>query len=96
MEHIGEAQPINADGTCSHPYLVPNKNHTLCILPSRIDVGRHFLMTGGYSAHRERYDTLVGRMLPFIGFFFDQLNSTDMQVLFNSAIYKVRTGERSC
>lgn len=50
------------------------------MLPSRIDVGRHFLSTGGHQARKEAYEQLVPRVLPFIGFFFDQLNSTDMKV----------------
>ena len=46
-EHIGEAQPIGADGKCSHKYLAPNINRTHCILPQRIDIGKHFITTGG-------------------------------------------------
>ena len=46
-EHIGEAIPINDDGSCSHPYLAPNINRTHCILPQRIDIGKHFITTGG-------------------------------------------------
>lgn len=46
-EHIGEAVPIEADGSCSHKYLAPNINRTHCILPQRIDVGKHFITTGG-------------------------------------------------
>lgn len=46
-EHIGEAVPIEADGSCAHPYLAPNVNRTHCILPQRIDVGKHFITTGG-------------------------------------------------
>src|SRR5689334_16832850 len=47
-EHIGEGVPINSDGTCSHDYLFPNHNKTLCILPERVDVGRHYITTGGF------------------------------------------------
>ena len=32
-EHMGEAVPINPDGSCSHHLLIPNKNRTLCVLP---------------------------------------------------------------
>jgi hypothetical protein len=32
-EEIGEATPINPDGSCPHHFLVPNKNNTKCVLP---------------------------------------------------------------
>ena len=31
-EHMGEAVPINPDGSCSHHLLIPNKDRTLCVL----------------------------------------------------------------
>ena len=39
-EHVGEARPVNADGGCDHPYLIPNRNRTLCALAGRIDENR--------------------------------------------------------
>ena len=45
---IGEAGPINSDGTCIHPYLFPNSNKTKCILPQRIDIGEHYITTGAF------------------------------------------------
>src|SRR5690349_10460175 len=39
-EQIGEGVALNADGTCSHDYLFPKHDKTLCILPQRVDVGR--------------------------------------------------------
>lgn len=39
-----QARPIEADGTCSHPYLTPNNAKTQCVLPGRIDIGRHFIL----------------------------------------------------
>ena len=70
-EHIGEAQPIGADGMCSHPYLVPNAARTLCVLAGRIDLGRHYLLTGGVEGRRERYSQLVARLLSFGTYTFD-------------------------
>jgi hypothetical protein len=40
---------------CEHPYLTPSKNRTLCVLPGRIDIGRHLILTGGARGLRERY-----------------------------------------
>lgn len=64
-EHIGEAEPINPDGTCSHPYLVPNLNRTICILPQRVDIGRHFITYGGPNAIRETFDKMISRVSSF-------------------------------
>ncbi|GMH92484.1 hypothetical protein TrST_g1908 [Triparma strigata] len=60
-----EDMPILEDGTCSHPYLIPNINKTSCILAQRIDIGKHYIMTGGFSAVKENYATAVGRLMSF-------------------------------
>mmetsp|Transcript_11273 Transcript_11273/g.20944 ORF Transcript_11273/g.20944 Transcript_11273/m.20944 type:complete len:476 (-) Transcript_11273:730-2157(-) len=70
-EHIGEAQAIQQDGTCAHPFLVPNQNGTLCILPGRIDIARHYAMTGGYSGLKESLKTLFSRLQSFGLYIFD-------------------------
>ena len=64
-EHIGEAQPINADGTCSHKFLFPNSDKTLCITPQRVDIGKHYIMTGGIDGTKEMYSDLVDRVSSF-------------------------------
>ena len=64
-EHIGEAEPIGKDGKCSKPYLMPNGNMTLCVFPGRMDVGRHYVRSGGPEALKESYETLVSRVQPF-------------------------------
>ena len=46
-EDVGEGTPLHADGTCIHPFLIPNINRTKCILPARVDVGKHYIMSGG-------------------------------------------------
>ena len=38
-EDIGEGTPLLPDGSCKHPFLVPNLKRTKCVLPGRIDVG---------------------------------------------------------
>ena len=52
-EHIGEAAPLEADGSCANPFLKTSIEKTSCVLPGRIDVGRHWIMTGGPNALRE-------------------------------------------
>jgi hypothetical protein len=73
-EHIGEAEIINSDGTCSHPYLVPNLNRTLCILPQRVDVGRHFITYGGPNAIREPFDKMISRVSSFGRYMFQTVD----------------------
>lgn len=70
-EHIGEAQQINDNGSCSHPMLVPNMNKTACILPQRIDIGSHFIMTGGPQAIREPFDVMISRLTSFGKYMFN-------------------------
>eukprot|EP01038_Epipyxis_sp_PR26KG_P010448 gene10448-14033_t len=64
-DHIGEAQPINSDGSCTHDFLMPNNNKTLCILPERIDVGKHYITTGGFDGKKEFYEDSVSRVSSF-------------------------------
>lgn len=49
-EHVGEATPLSPGGGCPHPFLVPSTNRTYCHLPGRIDVGRHYILTGALAA----------------------------------------------
>jgi hypothetical protein len=51
--------PINKDGTCSHRYLFPNVAKTQCILPQRVDIGKHYITTGGLDGTKEFYEDLV-------------------------------------
>lgn len=64
-EHIGEAESIGADGSCSNNLLVPNSERTHCILPQRIDVGKQFIITGGPDGLREGRDSMVSRVSSF-------------------------------
>jgi hypothetical protein len=83
-EHIGEARPIGRDGTCSHPYLVPSADRTLCVLPGRIDVGRHLLLSGGTGGLKERHSVLVSRVLSFMRYHFDVAAVPEVAGLFDS------------
>ena len=69
-EHIGEAQGV-VNGTCEDPFLVPNLARTLCVLPGRIDIGRHFILTGGLDGLREPYERMISRVQSFGRYMFD-------------------------
>ena len=62
VEHVGEGVAPNADGSCPHHLLVPNGNHTLCVLPSRLDVAMHYFTHGGRENLRESYEKLAARL----------------------------------
>jgi len=64
-EDIGEAEPIGIDGKCKHKFLFPNSEKTKCILPQRVDIGRHFILTGGIDGIKEGYSDLVDRVSSF-------------------------------
>lgn len=55
----GSSPTVN--GECPHPLLHLNTNHTKCIVPARIDVARHYMMSGGPGGKKETYDTLIAR-----------------------------------
>lgn len=64
-EHVGEAVPINADGKCDHPLMVPDSKETNCILPGRADVARHYLLTGGMQGLKQSFGTGASRLQSF-------------------------------
>ena len=64
VEHIGEASPLPEAG-CADPLFVPNANRSLCVLPGRIDVGRHYMLTGGLDGLREPIESLASRVQSF-------------------------------
>jgi hypothetical protein len=47
------------------PYMNLNGNRTMCHLSSRVDVGNHFVSSGGFEGSMESYDKLVTRMVSF-------------------------------
>jgi len=64
-EDIGETQPIGPDGKCINPVLIPNRKKDGCILPGRIDIGKHFILTGGPDAIRENVADMTTRLQSF-------------------------------
>eukprot|EP01061_Rhynchopus_euleeides_P046838 TRINITY_DN9085_c0_g1_i1.p1 TRINITY_DN9085_c0_g1~~TRINITY_DN9085_c0_g1_i1.p1 ORF type:complete len:469 (+),score=214.35 TRINITY_DN9085_c0_g1_i1:63-1469(+) len=87
-EHIGEAMPLGEDGICAHPYLIPNMNRTLCVLPGRIDIARHYMMTGGVLGLKENYAQLVSRLLSFGVYNFNLEKYPVLKTLFHSEEFK--------
>ena len=39
--------PKIEDGSCPHPYLTPEDHGPNCVLPGRIDIFKHYALTGG-------------------------------------------------
>jgi hypothetical protein len=78
--HIGEAVPydaINKRCPSDKPFLMTDGKKEKCIFPSRIDVGRHFITTGGPDGVKEDFDLLASRAQPFIKYIF---NYTELPV----------------
>lgn len=65
IEDIGEGIEILSNGNCNNSLLVPNIKKTACILPQRIDIGKHFIMTGGPDAIRENVKDMTTRVQSF-------------------------------
>lgn len=83
-EHIGEAVDAEPDGSCSHPFLVPNSARTQCVLPGRIDIGKHYILSGGVEGLKESYGSLVSRVQSFGAYLFDLDQYPQVQALFGS------------
>lgn len=94
-EHIGEARPIGPDGKCDHPFLVPSQDRSLCVLAGRIDIGRHFIMTGGMQGLREPYSALISRVQSFGRYMFNLTDHPDIAALFEDPAF-VALARRVC
>ena len=66
-------------------------NKTRCIIPARIDVAKHYFMTGGHYAKKEYLDTMASRILIFQSFLHQRKNEIvlpEIKKLFENKIYK--------
>jgi hypothetical protein len=71
--HIGEAVPTIATTnehnittySCDHELMVPNAERTQCYLPQRVDVGKHFIYSGGVDGQRESFQSSIQRVTSF-------------------------------
>jgi len=56
-DHVGEAVP-SVGGGCghTHPFLTPTNDGSLCALPGRVDIGRHFIGAGGIDGLKETFE----------------------------------------
>lgn len=88
-EHIGEAVPMPSDGKCADVFMVPSLNRTHCILPGRIDIGRHYVTTGGIEGLRESAQALTSRALSFGRYIFDLSEQPIVAQLFGSERFLV-------
>lgn len=64
LESAGEAVPIG-HLDCNHPYMTLNTNRTMCHFSNRLDVGLHFVKTGGFNGYIEYFERMVARIIPF-------------------------------
>ena len=83
-EHIGEAVPIGPNKTCEHPFLIPSQDKTQCVLPGRVDVARHYIMTGGPDGIKEPYEKLVSRVQSFGRYLFNYTEYPLVKNLFDN------------
>lgn len=83
-QHIGEAEAIGENGKCSNPYLVPSLDRTVCSLPGRIDVARHYFIYGGVEGLKESYEDLSNRLQSFGRYIFNISEYPAVQSLFAS------------
>lgn len=95
IEEIGEGMPIGVHSICENKLLTPNLNRTKCVLPSRVDVGRHFIITGGPDAIRENVADMTARVQSF-GRYITNLESHPLFLeIFNDPKFK-KNAESVC
>ncbi|RYH32426.1 hypothetical protein EON65_00580 [archaeon] len=46
----------------------------MCVFPTRIDIGRHFILTGGPDAIREPMEAMVSRVSSFARYLFNTVD----------------------
>jgi hypothetical protein len=80
---------VQKDGSCNHPFLIPNANGTKCVLAGRIDVARHYMLTGGPEALKEPYERAVSRLLSFGTYIFNPEEYPEVKSLFDSETFQV-------
>eukprot|EP01083_Nonionella_stella_P258003 882464_1 len=68
---IGEDYNPTSNGKCPKTYTILNQETGKCQLPNRIDIGKHFIETGGYNGWKESYQKMIHRLHPFINYQFD-------------------------
>lgn len=88
-EHIGEAQPLSPQGTCTHPFLIPNTDRTACVLPGRLDVARAYALAGGYEGLKETLPLLLSRVQSFGRYHFNISEHAEVEYLFNKPQFQV-------
>eukprot|EP01147_Barroeca_monosierra_P003795 gene3794-8373_t len=93
-ESIGESKPYDPIHGCTHPLMVPTRDGKQCAFAGRLDVGRHYIRTGGHNSLKEPYESLVSRLLSFAKFFIGK-GPKDLskeiplfEKLFNNSEYK--------
>ena len=64
VEHLGEGVPVAADGSCPSDELFAT-GHGMCVVPGRLDIGRHYFMTGGLSGAKETFQKLISSVFSF-------------------------------
>ncbi|CAF1011998.1 unnamed protein product [Brachionus calyciflorus] len=90
VKSTGEAKPIE-DPDCRHPYMVSKNNNTFCAFPSRIDIGEHYLKTGGFENHMEKYETMTARVMTFRHKFLDEHSENSLKEIYGDKfLFKAR------
>merc|ERR1719295_1709100 len=90
---VGEDYEPSPDGSCPQTYTILNTQTNRCQLPNRIDIGKHFVETGGYNGWKETYPKMLRRLHPFINYQFDASKRPEFKALFTAPAFEAAVRE---
>ena len=92
-DYFGSSE-ISEDGKCPSLVQHPNLNKTKCIIPTRLDIVKHYFLTGGYKSKKEYLSSAAARGLIFQSFLHARRNETNIPeiiTLFKSEEYRKKS-----
>ena len=69
VQHIGEAEPVNAEGKCDEGLFIVGNDDKTCFYGGRIDIFTHFAIGGGFWGAKETIAKLWSSIYAFINYY---------------------------
>jgi len=90
VQHIGEAEPVNAEGKCDEGLFIVGNDDKTCFYGGRIDIFTHFAIGGGFWGAKETIAKLWSSIYAFINYYPEAIHKPSIKKLFENPEYKKR------